>query len=644
MTLYRQLVIVVVLVAALMLFGTLWLSVDSTRDYLRTQLASHAQDTATSLGLSLSPAIARGDIATMNAMVDAIFDRGYYRSLEVVTTKGEALVTRSLPVRVEGVPAWFIEWLPLDVPDAQALVMAGWQQAGRVHVVSHPGYGYEQLWQTTRRLALFYGLGALCVALLGILGLRVLLRPLHTVEAQAQAVVRREFPIAHKLPRTRELRNVVMAMNRMIAKIQAIFEEQALAASRLQDAAFRDSVTGLGNRVYFDTQFANRLIAGTDSPGGALLLVRLQELERLNIEQGYAAGDTALASLGTEIMEAVFRFEHPLVARLRGADIAIYLVGAHREDVSEIATTLTHADKRQMTGAISVGAALYDGRQGGEELLATADAALREATSHGDNAWVCHPAQDTGALAGRQAWKSEVVAQIEQGGLALFLQKVARITGEETLHSEVLVRLPSPGGGLIPASLVFPVAQESRLGQQLDRQIVSMVLGALAAADHLPALSVNLCRESVAHRPFREWLEHTLSQHEEIAPRLNFEVSESIAMGYIDDVIDLVRIVRVAGAGFGLDHFGRGFGDFAYLQTLHPDYVKLDAAYLCDLASNDYHQFFIRSLTSVAHSLDILVVAEAVEHDEAKTVLAGLNIDAVQGHAVARPHRLDVPA
>ena len=96
------------------------------------------------------------------------------------------------------------------------------------------------------------------------------------------------------------------------------------------------------------------------------------------------------------------------------------------------------------------------------------------------------------------------------------------------------------------------------------------------------------------------------------------------------------------GHGYGLDHFGQGFSNFGYLQSLRPDFVKIDRAYTNELQSkeSDSH-FFIGSLVGVAHSLDIMVVAEGVETEEQYSLLQELNLDAVQGYLIGRPEPLE---
>ncbi|MDH3872124.1 MAG: hypothetical protein OEU44_07915, partial [Gammaproteobacteria bacterium] len=149
MTLYRQLVLIIIVLLVAGFIGTVTISTNNLRHFLGEQLASHAQDTATSLGLSLSPHMQDNDLPIMNSMIDAIFDRGYYKSINVVTVGGESLVERSNPLQMEGVPDWFIDKVDFQVPTAEAIIMSAWKQAGTIQVTSHPGYAYRELWENT---------------------------------------------------------------------------------------------------------------------------------------------------------------------------------------------------------------------------------------------------------------------------------------------------------------------------------------------------------------------------------------------------------------------------------------------------------------------------------------------------------------
>src|ERR1051325_3034724 len=113
MTLLRQLVIVIVTLFVLLFMGTLALSISNTRDYLNQQLKTITQDTATSLGLSLTPPMKNKDMAVVDSMISAVSDSGYYREVTGVDVEGKPLVSRKQVVKLGDVPQWFVDHVPL---------------------------------------------------------------------------------------------------------------------------------------------------------------------------------------------------------------------------------------------------------------------------------------------------------------------------------------------------------------------------------------------------------------------------------------------------------------------------------------------------------------------------------------------------
>ena len=152
MSLTRQFGIGLLFVLMLVFLGTVWINVNSTRAYISDQLASHSQDTATSLGLSISPYVGmEGDLPIIDTMVNAIFDRGYYESIVLTDLDGNVLLEKSNPSKPEVVPAWFTSLFPIIPPITKTEINSGWTIAGELTVKSHPGLGYAQLWSNAKR-------------------------------------------------------------------------------------------------------------------------------------------------------------------------------------------------------------------------------------------------------------------------------------------------------------------------------------------------------------------------------------------------------------------------------------------------------------------------------------------------------------
>ena len=127
-------------------------SVSRTRLYLEQQLASHAQDTANALSVTLGQALGKGDLVLAQTNVASIFDRGYFKSIAVLANDRSQLLKRETAEKVEDVPLWFAAAIPIEASAGEAFVGSGWRQLGKVVVVSQPTLAYQHLWRTTSEL------------------------------------------------------------------------------------------------------------------------------------------------------------------------------------------------------------------------------------------------------------------------------------------------------------------------------------------------------------------------------------------------------------------------------------------------------------------------------------------------------------
>lgn len=649
MTLNRQLLLTIALMCLVMFVGTIGLNLYSTKMFMEEQLQSHAQDTATSLGLSVSPYMAEEDLSTVNAMIDAIFDRGYYSRINLVGIDEKTLFERSAIIDLEGVPDWFVGLLNLEPPQANAEVLTGWNIAGVVGVESHPGYAYRQLWRTFTQVLYWLVVVAVGVGILGAFGIHALLRPMRAVEQQAEGVSARNYIVQDKLPRTRELRSMVTAMNRMTRKVQTMFEEQARSAEQVREFAYQDSVTGLGNRRYFEAQLRNAVQKSEKVQNGALLMMRINGLKEINDKHGFKAGDE-LISATASVLKRTARGHNAIIGRLAGADFGVLLSGMDESRARQFADSLVGQLAQLHTQALiessnvgNVGITFFEGERAPSELLSEADHALRSAKSAGPNQWSNYTTDRASMPSvGRQEWKQRINDAIDKRGVVLYAQPVvASGDPKKVLQREVLLRIPAATGELWTAGTFMPVAEELNLARAIDRMVVEELLkrcGPKGGSEHF---AVNLSHGSLRDEKFLDWLSVSLAKVPAGAGKIVFEFSEFGVLHELKQLRHFSSRVRELGHGFALDHFGQAFSNFGHLNSLRPDYVKIDGAYTAQITENKDDQFFVKTLCSIAHSLDILAIAEMVETEEQWALLKNLQLDGVQGFLVGRPAAID---
>ncbi len=186
MSLIKQLWIATILLVVLVFAASLATMVTSSRDYITEQINEKNMDSATSLALSMSQM--EKDIVNLELLIAAQFDTGHYHLIRLSDLNGNVLLERSKESGKVSAPAWFVNLLKIEIHPAYAQIQDGWSQFGRLRIESDTSIAYEGLWETSQRMFAISLLIGLLGAALGTLLLKRLLRPLHDVVKQAEAI------------------------------------------------------------------------------------------------------------------------------------------------------------------------------------------------------------------------------------------------------------------------------------------------------------------------------------------------------------------------------------------------------------------------------------------------------------------------
>ena len=648
MSLFKQLLIAICLFLLVAFSGVFLVSLESSREQYANQLRSHAQDAATALGLSLTLHV--DDPAMMELMVSSIFDSGYYASIRVVDLQdGQALVAREgVPTDVR-VPEWFAGLIDLQPEAGEAIVSRGWEQAARVEVISHPLFAVARLWQSALGSLAWMLLCGLVSAVLGALVLRRQLRPLDYLVEQSHAIARREFLTLPDLPRTPELRRVVLAMNMMVDKLRALFTEQATRSEQLRSEAYQDSLTGLANRRSFEMQLHSRLDGEERANHGYLLQVRLNDLAGLNQRLGGQRTDGLIKAVAELLLRQVeaHGYGGALVARSRGGEFSLLLPGQMQAEAEHLADALQQSlCSLHATGASDVSPVAFIGlvpfttATEASALLRQADEALVQAESRSATGWVClEQARAAAAQDEALGWRRLLDEALTERRLLLHVQPVvdARKPGQ-VLHYKVLSRLTGTDGEPIPAGRFLPWIERFGWSERLDRAMLECVLQQMKEHPR-ERLALNLSASSLADPQIL----NLLRQHRDIGPRLTIELQEG-DLPTQQELELLTRQLHVLGFGLSLQHFGGRFSLIGNLARLGLAWLKIDASYIRDIDRESDKRLFIETMQRAADSIDLPLIAERVESEGELQVLREIGIQGVQGRLFGEPRPWgDVP-
>ncbi len=639
MTLFRQLFICTSIAFLVLLALVEGVYIFNARIYMQEQLASHAQDTATSLGLVLPSALAEKDIVRAEITVNAVFDRGFYRSIVVVDTKGDKLVEKYLPPTPSDVPVWFTRMFPMQAQSGESLITRGWQQLGRVIVTNHPNFAYKQLWHTTVEATL----GMFLLYLLSLFAahafLSKILRPLKEIERVAHAISERDFQQIRVLPRARELLSVVKAINSMSGKLYAIIAHEVRQATRYRDEARRDLLTGLDNRRGFEQHVHALLENGGDMVSGAMFMLQLTDFNAFNIRYGYKDGDALLKEVAAGL-RGVWLERDLMRCRINGATFAVMAFNITRDEAVSLGDDLCAA-LGVAVGKQSVEADLAYGCGGvyfaGQKitlnaLLAQCDLELLQSISNGAGLSLLENLRENEQSKGSQYWKGLILDAIAAERIMLLAQPVMNFCGVQKLQFEVVGRLVNAEVNQVLAEHFIPMANRYQLTPAFDLSVLKHLFVRMASAGGEDLVAINFSIHSIHDVKLLAWLGTAMHDYPLVARRLVFEFTE---FGLVQDragIEHFVADIRKLGAQFAVDNFGLHHSSFEYLQRLKPLYVKLSPVYIRNLQDNLENQFFISSVVNITRSLDIRVFALGVEDISVLPLLQELGVEGYQGY------------
>jgi diguanylate cyclase (GGDEF)-like protein len=587
------------------------------------------------------------DLPIINLMIDAIFDRGHFQSIRLADINGNTLVERVRENRKEPVPDWFIRLVSFRTPGMEATVMSGWKQAGSIHIVSYPGFAYRELWSNTRDTFILFLAVAITGLLVALLALKFLLHPLQIVEKQAEAICERSWLLQNRLPKTRELRSVVVAMNKLSSRVKEIFTEQAQVTEELRKQIYLDPVTGLANRQSFNRQCHNLIESSEDVTHGALFLVKLEILEEFNAMAGYLEGDKLLQKTAQLIEKQPVDNRSCSVARLSGGLFGMTLTGANTQDAECLATRLCK-DFKLFQAEIAPGSSNFAHvgftmwEQGRElaELLTESDHALRTASDGAAIDWHRYQTNKHGETSafGKEYLRSRVKEAVESRDITLFTQTVYKSGNTEIpLHKEVLLRFPDGHGSYTAAGIYHPSIDSMVCAGVLDRLVIEKLLDHIQQDSSKTPYAINLSSVSVSDPNFREWFVELLEKSGLDATRVHLEMMENTVTNHFEPAKDLINHLVGAGYQLGIDHFGKDFHPFGYLSKLQISYIKIDGYYTHDICENTDNQFFIKALKEAVHTLGIKIVAQSIETKEEYETLQSIKLDGYQGYVFGKP-------
>ncbi len=430
--------------------------------------------------------------------------------------------------------------------------------------------------------------------------------------------------------------------------------EKKNSEQRIEKLAYFDELTGLPNRRLLMDRLQTALHASErHKQAGALLFIDLDNFKDLNDTQGHDVGDRLLKQVAGRLQHCVRALD--TVARLGGDEFVVMLEALDLEP--DAAATQAEMVGRKILEALngtytfngiehhstpSVGVTLFFGHQTSmEELLKQADLAMYQAKASGRNALCFFEGSMQAVVTRRAELESELRLGLARDELLVYYQPVVNVAGA-AVGVEALVRWQHPLRGLVPPAEFIGLAEQTGLIVPLGAWVMETVGHQLARWAGQPATQGLSISVNVSARQFRQQgfvaQVHELLRSTGANPRLlKLELTESMLLSDVEEVIGIMKDLKSLGVSFSLDDFGTGYSSLSYLKRLPLDQLKIDKSFVRDVLTNTDDAAIARAILTLAQSLELEVVAEGIEQAAQRDLFVSWGCQSFQGYYFGRP-------
>ncbi|OUS73281.1 GGDEF domain-containing protein [Pseudoalteromonas sp. A601] len=419
--------------------------------------------------------------------------------------------------------------------------------------------------------------------------------------------------------------------------------ERKKAESQLHNLSNRDRTTGLPNRNLFFTDL--KKLAKQDDHH-ALLVFDLDNFKKINDSLGHQLGDSLLAKLAMRLNKLTR--EKDVFYRLGGDEFALVMSGTNdihtitrmaKQFLAAIATPFKMAG-HELVITSSLGIVLFpeDGNTP-ELLLKNADTAMYHAKKKGNSYLFFNDTMN------RQAVKRLQIENLMRFGLKedhfeVYYQPKMNIRTGKFTGMEALVRFITPKKGIISPGVFIPIAEETgqiiEIGEVVLNKACRDVKEWLDAGLFNGRVAVNLSAKQFSLPDLTTRIDVILQKNALPSYFLELEITEGTVMDDPQDAISIMRSLSARGIHLAMDDFGTGYSSLAYLKQFPLNTLKVDKAFIDDM-ENERGRNMVDSIVTIAHNLDLHVVAEGVEEAQQIAILEQLNCETMQGYYYSKP-------
>jgi diguanylate cyclase (GGDEF)-like protein/PAS domain S-box-containing protein len=425
----------------------------------------------------------------------------------------------------------------------------------------------------------------------------------------------------------------------------ALAIERKEARAQIARLAYHDMLTGLPNRAQLRELITQAIEDCAVGKQLALIFLDLDHFKDVNDTLGHSAGDALLVEFTKRLRGRIQPSD--LLGRLSGDEFVVVLPNCDPARASLVASNITEVlaapmwvDTRQVPISVSMGISIYpDNATDIDTLIQQADAAMYKAKQAGRSTHRFFSADMNRLAEQRLVYSAALRQAILNDELRLHYQPQTR-TIDGTLYGvEALARWHDPDLGEVPPSKFIPLAEQCGLIEQIGlwsiREACRQMAAWRQAGLDVPCVAVNLSPLNFQNARLAAVVAETITANGLPPQALMLEITENVLMNERSAAIATMNAIRELGVGLSLDDFGTGFSSLSRLAQLPIRELKIDRSFMSNIETDASALAIATAVVRVGQSLKMAVVAEGVETEGQRKLLAELGCEVVQGHLYA---------
>lgn len=730
MSLFKQLNLFIVVLFFIIFTGNFIISVQNIKDFLITESVSKAQDTATSLGLTLKPLLKDKLDPEIEATIKAVANRGFFKEIrledigfsftnlqlveaskdlvglywkvsnvkidpqygefysvnddqklieqlaqieneEVVAFEPteeihddthlfipskEVKLNDMIPIsftathneknvqtnvtlkynntlfsdiraeKFDSVPQWFIDLIPINLPETKSEISDGWKTTAILYVSANAGEAYEKLYNQAKSAVIYTILAFIFSIGLAFVFVKLILQPLFRIQKLANNISKGHFETIDQLPMTTELKTVSIAMNDMSTKIKGVIEKLNKNLEGMTKKLTIDSVTGLSIKQAFDTDMKNMFMSKNS---GYVFSIKIDNLAEFAKEHGNDEVEKFLKAFADILVQtnanvSAYRFygsEFAMIAKNVSYAQAVQITEKLQKELD------TLAQKINKLNIAHIGATPFNKYGTTQEMLDAANEAYETAKQIGPNEAVIK--DDSQLAKDMSEWRELVFDIIDNGKFSVEYINDAYscdMQNKKLLMQEAFTKALDKKGNPIPIGTFISIAEKYDKIFDLDFKVIQKVIEHIYENKISHEISINLSLDSIKNTQFRIDLKKLLEQHAAIADKLVFSITSYGASQKIEDFKSFVNDIHTLGAKIIVKRFETKFISLEEIKKLHLDYIRLAREYTHGICQDNTKKGFVESMQDLAVLLNIKVFAESVKDDKDYEIIKNLQL------------------